>query len=136
VKDILMPALDGNGLTVLPAGMSRLNPGQLACSPNAAKLFHELRERFRFIVVDSVPILPFVDGRALSPLVDAVVFVGRAGLTTRTAMRRSMELLADVHAAPIIEFVLNGADISSTEYYQYGYASYGNATYQGKTSES
>ena len=46
------------------------------------------------MVIDSAPILPFVDGRALSTLVDAVILVGRAGVTTRQAMRRSVELIS------------------------------------------
>lgn len=129
VKEILLPIAGVHNLTVVPAGVPRTNPGQLLCSPGAQALFQELRQRFRFVVVDSVPILPFADGRALSPIVDALVFVGRAGVTTREAMRRSMQLLAEVHAAPILEFVLNAADISSSayNYYRYGYAAYHDA---------
>ena len=113
-----------NNLSLVPAGSSRANPGQLICSSNAQELFEALRQRCRFVIVDSVPILPFAEGRALSPLADAVVFVSRAGVTTREAMQRSMQLLEQVHAAPILEFVLNGVDISSAEYNQYGYGSY------------
>jgi polysaccharide biosynthesis transport protein len=120
-----------NNLTIVPAGGTRTNPGQLFCSSNSQPFFQQLRQRFKFVVVDSVPILPFADGRALSPLVDALVFVGRAGVTTREAMRRSMQLLEEMQAAPILEFVLNAADVASTEYYQYGYAAYGS-----KSSES
>jgi succinoglycan biosynthesis transport protein ExoP len=88
-----------------------------------------LRERFGFVVIDSAPILPFVDGRALSTLVDAVVLVGRAGVTTRQAMRRSVELISEVHGAPILQVVLNGADISSADYKDYyGYTEYSTTT--------
>src|SRR5262249_15009550 len=114
-------------LSVVPAGMALKSPGQLVCSPRAQEFFKQLRERFRFVIVDSVPVLPFADGRAFAPFADAIIFVGRAGVTTREAMHRSLQLLADVHAAPILEFVLNAADTSSPgyEYYKYGYASYG-----------
>ncbi len=50
-----------------------------------------------------------MDGRALSTLVDAVILVGRSGITTRQAMRRSVELLSEIHGAPILQVVLNAA---------------------------
>jgi capsular exopolysaccharide synthesis family protein len=113
-------------VTVVPAGTPRGNPGQLICSPSARELFRALRSRFRFIIVDSVPVIPFADGRALAPLADALIFVSRAGVTTREAMRRSLQLLDEIHAAPVIEFVLNGADVQSADYayYQQGYTAY------------
>jgi succinoglycan biosynthesis transport protein ExoP len=125
IDDILQPS-GVNRLTVIPAGTALKSPGQITCSPNAPELFRALRSCYRFVVIDSVPVLPFADGRAFAPFADAIIFVGRAGVTTREAMRRSLQLLADVHAAPILEFVLNAADTSSPgyEYYKYGYESY------------
>jgi succinoglycan biosynthesis transport protein ExoP len=110
-----------SNLSILPAGRTKGNFGQLICSNRMEETLNALRERFRFVVIDSAPILPFVDARALSTLADAVVLVGRAGVTTRQAMRRSVELISEVHGAPILQIVLNGADIKSTEYRYYGY---------------
>jgi succinoglycan biosynthesis transport protein ExoP len=109
-------------LSILPAGRSRGNFGQLICSEKMQEVLAVARERFGFVVVDSAPILPFVDGRALSTLVDAVVLVGRAGVTTRQAMRRSVELISGVHGAPILQIVLNGADPNTSDYKYYSYA--------------
>jgi len=111
-----------SNLSILPAGRSKGNSGQLICSERMDQTLAGLRERFGFVVVDSPPILPFVDGRALSALVDAVVLVGRAGVTTREVMRRSVELISEVHGAPILQVVLNGADPNTTDYKYYGYA--------------
>ena len=110
-----------SNLSILPAGRSKGNFGQLICSQKMEEVLTGLRERFRFVVIDSAPILPFVDGRALSTLADAVVLVGRAGVTTRQAMRRSVELISEVHGAPILQVVLNGADRNSADYKYYGY---------------
>jgi len=110
-----------SNLSILPAGRSKGNFGQLICSEKMEQTLAGLRERFGFVVIDSAPILPFVDGRALSTLVDAVVLVGRAGVTTRQAMRRSVELISEVHGAPILQVVLNGADRNSPDYQYYGY---------------
>ena len=117
-----------NNLSILPAGRSKGNFGQLICSEKMDQTLGGLRERFGFVVVDSPPILPFVDGRALSTLVDAVVLVGRAGVTTREVMRRSVELISEVHGAPILQVVLNGADPNTTDYKYYGYAYEGSAS--------
>jgi capsular exopolysaccharide synthesis family protein len=84
-----------------------------------------LRQRFKFIIVDASPILPYSDARVLSTMVDGIVFVGRSGITSRDAMKRALEVLTHVRAAPIIEVVLNGADKSDADYgyYHYGYRS-------------
>ena len=115
-----------SNLSILPAGRSKGNFGQLICSERMEQTLSELRERFRFVVVDSAPILPFVDGRALSTLADAVILVGRSGITTRQGMRRSVELISEVHGAPILQVVLNAADMGSNDYkyYRYGYTDY------------
>jgi len=43
-------------------------------------------------------------------------------VTTREAVRRSLELLEAVHSAPVLEVVLNGVSCDSPDYrYQYGY---------------
>jgi succinoglycan biosynthesis transport protein ExoP len=113
-----------SNLSILPAGRSKGNFGQLVCSEKMEHTLAGLRERFRFVVIDSAPILPFVDGRALSTLADAVILVGRSGITTRQAMRRSVELISEVHGAPILQVVLNAAHMETTDYkyYRYGYA--------------
>jgi len=81
-----------------------------------------LRQLYDFVVVDSPPILPYADGRALAPFVDGIIFVGRAGTVTREAMARSLELLQEVHSAPVLEVVLNGAGTDSQGYgYRYSY---------------
>jgi hypothetical protein len=60
--------------------------------------------------------LLFSDGRALSTLVDGVIVVGRAGVTTRASLKRTMELLAGVRSAPVVELVLNAAEGPATDY--------------------
>jgi len=113
-------------LTVLPAHAGSARAGQLVCSDRMRKVLDELRKDFQFIVVDSAPILPFADCRALSNLTDGLIFVGRCGITTRELVERSLEMLEQVHAAPVLQFVVNAADVKSPEYryYQYGYEYY------------
>ena len=132
VDSVLLEVPGLPNLSIMPAGVLKGNAGQLICSESMQLAVQELRQRFQFVVIDSAPILPFVDGRAISTLVDAVILVGRAGVTTRQAMRRSVELLSEVRGAPILQVVLNAADQRSTDYqnYGYGYGPYENSNTQ------
>lgn len=113
-------------LAVVPAHPGSVAAGQLVCSERMRNIIAELRANYQYVVIDSAPILPFADGRALSNLADGLIFVGRAGLTTREVVSRSLELLREVNSAPVLEFVLNAADLNSPQYryYQYAYDYY------------
>jgi len=125
LDSILTPAPKLEGMTIIAAGQKVTNPGELTSSNNMRLLIRQLREMYDFVIIDSPPILHYSDGRALAPFVDGVVFVGRAGVITREAMARSMELLQEVHSAPVIEVVLNGTNSRDKSYgYGYGYSSY------------
>jgi capsular exopolysaccharide synthesis family protein len=110
-------------LFVMPSGRSRGGARDLVTPRAMKETLEALRQRFAFIVLDSPPILPCVDGRVLSTIVDGVILVGRSRVTTRVAMLRSLELLAEVRSAPILEVVLNAAESDSPDYryYRYGY---------------
>ena len=124
LESVLQKAPGLRDLSILPTGSSVHNSGQILCSNRMREILEELRDTFRFVVIDSAPLLPFVDGRALSTMADAVVLVGRAGTTTRGAMQRCVDLLSEVNPAPILNIVLNGADMNTSGYYRYGRAHY------------
>jgi succinoglycan biosynthesis transport protein ExoP len=109
-------------LTLLPAGSAVEHVGKLICSDAMRELISGLRNQFQAIVIDSPPVLPYADARALSSLTDQVIFVGRSGVTTREAVRRGLEVLEQAHSAPVTDVVLNACDTRSWEYeYSYGY---------------
>jgi capsular exopolysaccharide synthesis family protein len=118
LEQVLLDVPDIPNLTVLPSGPVSSRP-ELVCSESMREVICFLRKSFTFVVVDSPPILPYADGRALSTMVDGVVLVGRSGFTTREAIQRSIALLAEIHAAPILEIVLNAAEFVSPEYRYY-----------------
>lgn len=107
-------------LFVVPAGSSSVPAAQLASSQNMRTLINSLRCQFDHVVIDSPPILAFSDSRALASLVDGVIMVGRSGSTTRQALNRSIELLSEVHSAPVLDVVLNAA--ANFNFPDYGYA--------------
>jgi polysaccharide biosynthesis transport protein len=104
-------------LTILPGGYAVTSPGDLLSWKAMRDILQGLKSRFDNIVVDSPPIIPFADARALSTLVDGVVLVGLCGSTTRQEIISSAEILEEVKA-PILGVVLNAAE-SSTRYYDY-----------------
>lgn len=126
LASILTPAPQIEGLTIITAGEAMTDPGELSNLVNLRLLIRDLRAMYDFVVIDSPPILPYSDGRALAPFADGVVFVSRAGVVTREEMARSMELLLEVNSAPILEVVLNGASTRDSSYgyhYRYDYHS-------------
>jgi len=109
-------------LTLLPGGSVDLRSGELVTGERFERLLGALRQKFQHVIVDSPPILPFADSRVIGQLGDGIVFVTRAGITTREAFKRSLGILDSVHAAPVLEVVLNAVPHSSQDYSYYTYA--------------
>ncbi len=127
LEEILLKVPQVSQLAVVPSHSGSPHAGQLTCSEGMRQVVRDLRQRFQHVIIDTAPLLPFADGQALSTVVDGLVFVGRSGITTRDAVRRSLELLQQVQGAPVVQFVLNGADVNSNDYqyYRQGAAYYG-----------
>ena len=103
-------------LTVLPAGSARPDPAIALSSMTMRKMLLDLRQQYDFVVIDSAPALPFADVRIMSAMADGIVLVARSGITTREAMARTREILAEVQGAPVLNVVLNGADSRQVDY--------------------
>ena len=114
-------------LSVLPSGPLHGNPADRLSSEEMHLLTDALRKQFDYLVVDSPPAIPFSDARILSSAVDAVILVGRCGVTTRRSLIRCATLFDEVHA-PVFGVVLNDLDYASADfhYYMYGYSNVAN----------
>ena len=122
LEQALMKVPHVPGLTILPPRAVDDSIVEIANSPTMEGTVAALRQKFRFVVVDCPPIISYPEGRVLSKLADSVILVGRCGTTTREALTRSVEILAEVQA-PVLGVVLNGADLSAPEYSYYQYSS-------------
>jgi succinoglycan biosynthesis transport protein ExoP len=109
----ILPNLD-----VLTAGTPPPNPAELLASTNMKDLLDKLREQYDHIVIDTPPSLSVTDSVVLSPRADAVVLVIRSGQTTKTALRRSRDILMQVNAK-VVGVLLNAVDLTSPDYYYY-----------------
>jgi polysaccharide biosynthesis transport protein len=119
VRTSILPNLD-----VLAAGTPPPNPAELLASANMRDMLAQLRKQYDHIVIDTPPSLSVTDSVVLSPSADAVVLVIRSSQTTKTALRRSRDILAQVNAK-VVGVLLNAVDLSSPDYYYY-------YEYQGK----
>lgn len=109
-------------LAAIPTGPLPPNPADLLSSQKLADAITELRGKYKFIVVDSPPIMAATDAVILSVQADGVLLVVRSGETPKEAFTRSRDLLASVRCR-MLGVILNGVDASSPEYY-YSYRYY------------
>jgi Mrp family chromosome partitioning ATPase len=81
-------------------------------------------EHFDFVLLDSAPLLPVFDTHALTAATDAVILVARAGVTTRRAVKTSVELVDRV-SGRITGVVLNDVNLSDlARHYYHGAYNY------------
>ena len=109
-------------LVAIPTGPLPPNPADLLSSHKLADAIVELRAKFKFIVVDSPPIMAATDAVILSVHADGVLLVVRSGETPKVAFTRTRDLLASVKSR-VLGVVLNAVDSSAPDYY-YSYRYY------------
>jgi succinoglycan biosynthesis transport protein ExoP len=109
-------------LVAIPAGPLPPNPADLLSSHRLVDAIAELRTKFKFIVVDSPPIMAATDAVILSVQADGVLLVVRCGETPKIAFTRTRDLLNSVKCR-ILGVVLNAVDSHSPDYY-YSYRYY------------
>jgi capsular exopolysaccharide synthesis family protein len=117
-------------LDLMPSGAAPPNPSELIGSERMTAILQALQSEYDSIIFDSPPLNLVTDAAILATKADAVVLVGRAGVTTRGALAYAAELLRKVRA-PALGFVLNdflfrrdsrySAYGGYGDYYSYGY---------------
>src|SRR6266700_2969406 len=109
-------------LVAIPTGPLPPNPADLLSSHKLADAIAELRTKFKFIVIDSPPIMAATDAVILSVQADGVLLVVRSGETPKEAFTRTRDLLNSVKCR-ILGVVLNAVDSGAPDYY-YSYRYY------------
>jgi capsular exopolysaccharide synthesis family protein len=124
-------------LCVVPTGPIPPNPADLLSSARMHQGIHDLRSQYKFIVVDSPPVMAATDAVILSVLVDGVLLVVRSGETPKEAFTRTRDLLSGVKCR-MLGVLLNAVDSSAPDYY-YSYRyypySYGGYSHEEKNSK-
>jgi polysaccharide biosynthesis transport protein len=109
-------------LSAIPTGPLPPNPADLLSSHRLADAITQLRAKFKFIVIDTPPVMAATDAVILSVKADGVVLVVRSGETPKEAFTRTRDLLVSVKCR-LIGVVLNAVNSSAPDYY-YSYRYY------------
>jgi succinoglycan biosynthesis transport protein ExoP len=109
-------------LAAIPTGPLPPNPADLLSSHKLADAIAELRTKYKFVVIDSPPIMAATDAVILSVQADGVLLVVRSGETPKEAFTRTRDLLISVKSR-LLGVVLNAVDANAPDYY-YSYRYY------------
>jgi polysaccharide biosynthesis transport protein len=122
LDEVTFPHPAISNLTALTTGPVPPSPADLLSSHRMREGIAELRRRYKFVVIDSPPIMAATDAVILSALTDGVLLVVRSGQTPKEAFTRARDLLAAVKCR-LLGVVLNAVDSSAPDYY-YSYRYY------------
>ncbi len=122
LDEVTVPHPTIENLVALTTGPVPPSPADLLSSHRMREAITELRHRFKFIVIDSPPVMAATDAVLLSALTDGVLLVVRSGETPKEAFTRTRDLLAAVKCR-LLGVVLNAVDSSAPDYY-YSYRYY------------
>jgi succinoglycan biosynthesis transport protein ExoP len=119
---VIVPHPEIPNLAAIPTGPLPPNPADLLSSHKLAEAIAELRTKFKFVVIDSPPVMAATDAVILSVQTDGVLLVVRSGETPKEAFTRTRDLLVSVKCH-ILGVVLNAVDSGAPDYY-YSYRYY------------
>ena len=98
--------LEDQQITLLPAGALPAHPAELLGSTAMRRTIQTLRSQFDRVIIDAPSAAPLADIGILTPLVDSVLLVVRAGVTTKPAIQ---EAASTIGHAKLLGVVLNDA---------------------------
>jgi len=104
--DDALVALEEYQITVLPAGTVSARPAELLGTSAMRRTIEALRSRFDCILIDAPAAVPLADVGILTPLVDSIVMVVRAGMTSKPAIH---DAIASIDGGKLLGIVLNEA---------------------------
>ena len=120
----------GGQLSVLAGGRRAPNPAELLSGRSFAELVAEAATLFDRVVIDSAPVLAVSDTLLMTPYVQTVCMVVRAGRTARNAVQRAVLLLGGTGSRPAGVILNRLPRKRGTDYYYY-YASHGYGAGEG-----
>jgi capsular exopolysaccharide synthesis family protein len=107
----------------LAAEQKAPNPSDLLNSKTMERLITSLRTHYDLVVIDSAPLLPVSDTKALLRVADTAVVAVRWEKTPRDAVLSVTRTLAEMKA-PVAGIVLTRANTKRFRQYSYGHQNY------------
>ncbi len=97
-----MHQMDNDPLWILPVGNIDMNPIPLAKFPQLASVITSVKPRFRYILLDTPPVLPLADINVLTGMAEILLFVVRSGSTPKDVALKAREMLKTTAQSRII----------------------------------
>jgi capsular exopolysaccharide synthesis family protein len=108
--------LKKQGFWFMPAGAPPERPLELMQSGRLHLLLNQLSDAFDWVVIDSPPLLPLADTSVWMRFSDGVLLVARQGISERSQLERSLEVLKKEQ---LLGLVMNSANSTDEKnYYQ------------------
>ncbi|RSL31920.1 polysaccharide biosynthesis tyrosine autokinase [Salibacterium salarium] len=112
VHNTVVPNLD-----LLPCGPVPPNPAELLGEMEMNNLLNEVRNSYKYIILDSPPVIPVTDAQVLADKSDGIILVMRSGESTRENGIKAKELLLQARAK-LLGVVLNQTKQKQDYYYE------------------
>jgi polysaccharide biosynthesis transport protein len=109
-------------LSAIAAGPLPPNPPAILARPELGAVLAQLKQQYRWVLVDSPPVAAVTDALLLAQRADSTLLVVQQNKVDRTMVKRALLALRKV-TPNVIGAVLNAVDVKTKSYY--GYADYG-----------
>jgi protein-tyrosine kinase len=100
--------IGNSDLFVMPAGLAEVNPLELLHLKEVRRFMDRLRDTFRWILLDSPPLLAASDANLLATLADGTILVTRIGVTTMDSINLAIGSLG---SDTVLGIVANGTSV-------------------------
>ncbi len=107
------------GMHYTPPSKPLRSPSTLLARDTIGPTFATLRQRYQYIIVDSPPLAPVADARALAQIADCSIFVVRWMKTPRAIVQALLQRLASPAGAPV-GVVLSRVDMNASASFEAG----------------
>ena len=106
-------------VSVLPVGQMPPNPAELLEDGKMHELIEEAKEEYDVVLLDCPPVNIVVDTQIIAQWADRTLFVVRAGLLEKSALRELNEFYEEKKFKNM-SVILNGTEMAHSRYYAYG----------------
>lgn len=96
--DTAVQQVDDHRFSVLPAGALPDRRGDDLLLPQFQDVLNQLRKSYRYILVDSPPVIPFGDASMICPMVDGTLVVVASNFTRAEVLEHTVDKLKDAEA--------------------------------------
>ena len=112
---------------IVPCANLLENPSSLLEDTRLGELFDKLAEDYRYVIIDSAPLVNVADGALIASMCDGAVLVVRSAETSRNLVKQSVTQLQR-SGCKLLGMILNMTPVTSRAYYKY-YGKYGKEYY-------